>query len=187
MLEPLGTKRLLLRGWRESDRRPFAELNADRRVMRYFPDVLSRDASGELMDRIVQEGNDRGFGAYAVELRESGDFIGFIGLSVPSFEAHFTPCVEIGWRLAAVSWGKGLATEGAAAVVRYAFDELRLAKLVSFTAAVNLPSRRVMEKLGMKHDVAEDFLHPGLPAGHGLAAHVLYRLSKEDSRAKEAR
>jgi RimJ/RimL family protein N-acetyltransferase len=155
--------------------------------MRYFPDVLSKEASDQLMDRIAQEGDERGFGAYAVELRESGEFIGFIGLSVPSFEAAFTPCVEIGWRLAAASWGKGMATEGAEAVVRYAFDELQLAELVSFTTASNLPSRRVMEKLGMKHDAADDFLHPGLPAGHQLAAHVLYRLKSEDGGSKEAR
>jgi RimJ/RimL family protein N-acetyltransferase len=176
MLEPLRTERLLLRDWREADREPFARLNADPLVMEHFPGVLSAEASGLLMDRIVSQNAERGFGLYAVELRETGDFIGFIGLAVPSFSAHFTPCVEIGWRLAAAAWGRGFATEGARDVAQYAFTRLGLTGLVSFTASGNLASRRVMEKLGMTHDVAEDFMHPGLPAGHPLAAHVLYRL-----------
>ena len=183
MLEPLQTERLLLRDWSEADRLPFAKLNADPLVMQHFPEVLSAEASGVLMDRIVRLSTEQGFGLYTVELRESGDFIGFIGLAVPSFSAPFTPCVEIGWRLAASAWGQGLATEGARAVAEFAFDRLGLTELVSFTAAGNLRSRRVMEKLGMTHDPAEDFMHPGLPALHPLARHVLYRLCEASLRS----
>ena len=144
MLEPLRTERLLLRDWRETDRLPFAKLNADPLVMGHFPEVLSAEASGLLKDRIVRLSTEQAFGLYAVELRDTGDFIGFIGLAVPSFSAPFTPCVEISWRLAAPVWGQGLATEGAKAVARFAFDPLGLTELVSFTAYGNLPSRRVM-------------------------------------------
>jgi RimJ/RimL family protein N-acetyltransferase len=114
----------------------------------------------------------------AVELRRDGSFIGFIGLNVPSFEAPFTLCVEIGWRLAADCWGQGLATEGAHAIVRYGFETLGLDELVSFTVPANARSRRVIEKLGMTHDPADDFDHPRLPAGHPLRRHVLYRLNR---------
>ena len=172
----IQTPRLLLRQWRPEDREPFARMNADPRVMRFFPACLSREESGALADRIVREFEERGWGAYAAELRADGSFLGFIGLSVPGFEAHFTPCVEIGWRLAAPYWNRGLATEGASAVVRHAFDVLGLAEIVSFTTECNLPSRRVMEKIGMTRDPADDFNHPSLPEGHTLRPHVLYRL-----------
>jgi RimJ/RimL family protein N-acetyltransferase len=114
----------------------------------------------------------------AVELRRGVSFIGFIGLNVPSFDAAFTPCAEVGWRLATHCWGQGLATEGARKIVRYGFDILGLEDLVSFTVPANARSRRVMEKLGMTHDSADDFDHPRLPAGHALRHHVLYRLSR---------
>lgn len=173
----IRTERLLLRQWRPEDRTPFAAMNADPRVMRFFPACLSRDESDALAERIEGEIEQRGWGVYAAELIEDGSFLGFIGLSVPRFEAHFTPCVEIAWRLAADYWNRGLATEGAAAVVRHAFADLGLASLVSFTAALNVPSRRVMEKIGMTHEPAEDFEHPSLPQGHWLRGHVLYRLA----------
>ncbi|MGB7847971.1 MAG: GNAT family N-acetyltransferase [Candidatus Acidiferrum sp.] len=174
----LRTERLVLRDWRDSDRPAFAELNADLRVMEFMPGPLSRDGSDQLYERIQTNIHTHGFGLYAVELLNDHLFIGFIGLSVPSFEAKFTPCVEIGWRLSAEHWGQGLACEGARMVVRQAFEELGLEGLVSFTAAANTRSRRVMEKLGMSHDPTEDFDHPNLPEGHPLRRHVLYRLQR---------
>ncbi len=177
----IETDRLRLRRWQESDREPFARMNADPRVMEFFPRCLSREESDHLVDQIEQLFEERGFGLWAAELRVPATFIGFIGLSAPGFEAHFTPAVEIAWRLAAEYWNRGLATEGALAVVRHAFDVLKLPALVSFTAEQNLPSRRVMEKIGMKRDPAEDFDHPKLAAGHPLRRHVLYRLAGSPS------
>jgi len=175
----IETPRLLLRAWRESDREPFRRMNSDPRVMEFFPKLLSGVESDELADRIGAALERRGFGLFAAEVRESGAFAGFIGLSVPSFEAHFTPCVEIGWRLDVPYWNQGLATEGAQAVLRYGFEVVGLREIGSFTSTVNLRSIRVMEKLGMRHDPADDFDHPSLPEGH-LRRHVLYRLAKQD-------
>lgn len=179
-MEPLDleTTRLTLRGWRDADREPFFRMNADPRVMRHFPALLSRTESDALVDRIVAEFDRDGFGLYAAELRTGSEFIGFVGLSVPTFQAHFMPAVEIGWRLAARYWNRGLATEGARAVLRHAFGPLGLNELVSMTVPGNLASRRVMEKLGMTRDPADDFDHPRLPDGHPLKRHVLYRIRK---------
>lgn len=173
----LITDHLVLRRWRESDRGAFACINADPRVMEFFPALLSREESDRMLDRIEAHFEQYGFGLSAVELRREGTFIGFIGLNIPSFEALFTPCVEIGWRLAAQYWGRGLATEGARAIVRYAFATLGLEEIVAFTVPANTRSRRVMEKLGMMHNAADDFDHPRLPEGHPFRRHVLYRLN----------
>lgn len=143
--------------------------------MEFFPNPLTREQSDRLIDRIEAAIAQRGFGLYAVELQSDKTFVGFIGLSVPNFRAHFTPCVEIGWRLAAHSWGQGFATEGARAVAAYAFNTLKLESLVSFTAEQNTRSRRVMEKIGMTFNPADTFDHPNLPEGHLLRRHVLYR------------
>jgi RimJ/RimL family protein N-acetyltransferase len=172
----IETPRLLLRPWRDADREPFARMNADPRVMEFYPALLSAEESNAMVDRAEAHWIRHGFGPWAVELRATGQFLGYIGLVVPGFEAHFTPCVEIGWRLAADYWGCGLATEGAHAVLLHAFTTFALDAVVSFTVPANLRSRRVMEKLGMTHDPAEDFDHPSLPAGHPLCRHVLYRL-----------
>lgn len=174
----LRTERLLLREWRDSDKPAFAGMNADLRVMEFFPALLSRDESDQLVEKIQSHFRQHGFGLYAAEFLQTGSFIGYVGLAVPSFEAKFTPCVEIGWRLCTESWGQGLATEGAREVVRQAFEDLRLPELVSFTVPANTRSRRVMEKLGMTHDPCEDFDHPRLPEGHQLRRHVLYRLRR---------
>ena len=174
----LTTPRLILRPWREADRQPFADVNADPRVMEFMSALLSRSESDRLVDRIEEHFRVHGFGLYAAELRAEHLFIGYIGLAVPSFQAGFTPCVEIGWRLAANYWSNGLATEGARELVRYAFNELALNALVSFTVPQNLRSRRVMEKLSMTRNPADDFDHPLLPEGHPLRRHVLYRLDK---------
>ncbi len=144
--------------------------------MEFMPARLSPGESDLMVDRIENQFRQHGFGLYALELRRERAFIGFAGLSIPAFEAHFTPCVEIGWRLSAEYWGRGLATEAARAVVRYAFESLALDALVSFTVPANIRSRRVMEKIGMTHDPADDFNHPQLPDGHPLRRHVLYRL-----------
>jgi len=174
---PLITPRLILRHWRDSDRPAFARINADPRVMEFMPARLTSDESDALADRIESHFPAHGFGLCAVELRAQNYFIGYVGLSVPSFAAHFTPCVEIGWRLSADCWGHGLATEGAREIVRYAFEVLGLPSLVSFTVPANTRSRRVMEKLGMTHNAADDFDHPNLPPDHALRHHVLYRLA----------
>ncbi len=176
----LRTERLILRRWRDADHDPFARMNQDPAVMEFFPALLSPAESDAMVDRIEAHFAEHGFGLWAAELAADGDFLGYIGLAVPRFEAAFTPCVEIGWRLAANHWGKGLATEGARAVSRLAFEELDLAEIVSFTVPANTRSRRVMEKLGMTHNIQEDFDHPSLPAGHSLQRHVLYRLKRED-------
>ena len=180
--EVLCTSRLILRRPRASDREPFARINADPWVMEFFPATLTREESDALMDRIEAHHAQHGFSWSAAELRETGEFIGFIGLAVPRFDAAFTPCVEVGWRLAAGHWGRGLATEGARAVVKYGFEDLGLKKIVSFTTVGNLRSRRVMEKIGMTRDPADDFDHPGLPEGHPQRRHVLYRLQRDSVR-----
>jgi RimJ/RimL family protein N-acetyltransferase len=176
----LMTERLILRRWQQTDREPFARMNQDRRVMEFMPTLLSRQESDLLADRIEDHFRDRGFGLCAVELRRDSAFIGYIGLAVPSFEAHFTPCVEIGWRLSANHWGHGLATEGAQALLPYAFGMMGLNALVSFTIPTNARSRRVMEKLGMTYDPADDFDHPRLPEGCRFRRHVLYRLQSSE-------
>jgi len=150
-------------------------MNADPRVMEHFPACLTREESDKLVDWVDAHFDKHGFGPFAAELRATGEFIGFVGLSIPAFQAHFTPCVEIGWRLAAAHWNQGLATEGARAVLEYALDTLGLPEVVSFTVPSNLASRRVMEKIGMTHNPADDFDHPRLPEGHRLRRHVLYR------------
>lgn len=172
----LRTERLRLRAWREADLDAFAELNADARVMAHFPAPLARAESDALARRIMEHFDRHGFGLWALEVPGRAAFIGFTGLAVPRFEAHFTPCVEIGWRLAPAWWKQGLATEAARAAVAHAFGALGLSSLVSFTVPANQASRRVMARLGMWRDRAGDFDHPMLPAGHPLARHVLYRL-----------
>ena len=173
----LTTERLILRQWRAADREPFAALNADPRVMEFFPACLDRAESDASADRIEAHFARHGFGLWAVELPAVAPFIGFIGLSVPRFQAHFTPCVEIGWRLAHPYWGKGYASEGGKCVLAHAFDQLQLNEIVSFTAQVNFRSRAVMERIGMRRDQSGDFDHPALPDGHRLRPHVLYRVS----------
>jgi len=173
----LITPRLLLRPWRDADLEPFAALNADPEVMAHFPKTLDRAESDQVAARIRAGFEQRGFGWWAVEVPGQAPFIGFIGLSVPSFAAHFMPCVEIGWRLAREHWGKGYATEGARAALDFAFGKLGLREVLAFTTTTNLPSQAVMQRLGMRHSPDDDFDHPSLPAGHPLRRHVLYRIS----------
>ena len=157
------TERLLMRRWRDGDRPAFAAMNADPAVMEYFASTSDRRESDAVVDRIEAHFDARGFGLWAVEIPGLVPFIGFVGLWTPSFEAHFTPAVEVGWRLAREH------------------DELGLEEIVAFTVPANFRSRRVMEHLGMTHDTADDFDHPGMPEGHALRRHVLYRLGRPDS------
>jgi len=174
----LRSDRLILRAWRDSDLPAMARMNADPRVMEFMPAMLDRSASDAMARRLQHHIEAAGFGFWAVEAPGVADFVGFVGLSRPSFAAPFMPCVEIGWRLLHEFWGRGYATEAARVALRYGFDELGLTEIVSFTAAINQRSWRVMQRLGMQHYRAEDFDHPVLPAGDPLRRHVLYRLSR---------
>lgn len=171
------TPRLRLRQWREADRAPFAALNADAEVMACFPAPLIRAASDALLDRCRELIDARGWGLWAVERKSVGDFIGFVGLHVPSADLPCSPCVEIGWRLARHAWGQGYATEAARAALDIAFVRLGLDEIVSFTAIGNTRSRAVMEQLGMAQDPCT-FEHPGVAPGHPLREHCLYRLRR---------
>ena len=173
------TARLRLRQWREADREPFAALNADPAVMEFFPALLSREASDKSMDASQAKLSEQGWGLWAVERRDSGAFIGFTGLSAPVRQLPFTPCVEIGWRLARAHWGCGFAGEAARAALRAGFTRAGLNEIVSFTTLLNLRSRAVMERIGMTN-ANEDFDYPSLPEGHPLRRHCLYRLKKAE-------
>jgi ribosomal-protein-alanine N-acetyltransferase len=174
----LSTERLLLRPWRKEDLPAFATLNADPRVAEFLPKCLERAESDALAERIAAHLRQHGFGLWAVEVPDVAPFIGFVGIEPPSFEAHFTPCLEIGWRLAFAHWSRGYASEAARRVFTHAFGPLGRAEIVSFTTRDNRRSRAVMERLNMRHDPADDFLHPVLPADHPQRPHVLYRLDK---------
>jgi RimJ/RimL family protein N-acetyltransferase len=176
----LSSGRVVLRGWRDGDRAPFAALNSDPRVMEFYPHRLDPARSDAMIDRLQEHFHARGFGLWAVEVPGVAPFIGYVGLSVPQVVAHFTPCVEIGWRLAAEHWGRGYATEAARLALAHGFGPLALPSVVSFTATENRRSRAVMERLGMRRDPEEDFDHPDLPEGHPLRRHVLYRLNSTE-------
>ena len=184
-LHELETERLLLRRWRTADRGPFAAQNADPAVMRHFPALMTRGQSDALADRIEAHFEREGWGLWALQERATGDFLGFTGLMRPAFDAPFMPAVEIGWRLRRSAWGQGLATEAARAATTFAFGELDLPEIVSLAVPANTRSLAVMERLGMRHDPAEDFDHPLVAAPH-LRRHLLYRLAAADWRAAGA-
>lgn len=171
------TPRLLLRQWRETDREPFAALNADPIVMAHFPAPLTHAESDALADRCERLIAEHGWGAWATEIKATGEFIGFVGLHISSPDLPVSPCIEIMWRLARAHWHQGLATEAARGALRIGFEVLRLPEIVSFTAVSNSRSRAVMERLGMQMD-ANTFEHPRVPVGHALRTHVSYRLSR---------
>ncbi|MGA8163903.1 MAG: GNAT family N-acetyltransferase [Waddliaceae bacterium] len=172
---PLLTKRLLLRQWKDSDLPLFAKMNADARVMKYFPSRLSKEESDSLAKKIQKELREKEYGLWAVEVIGAAPFIGFLGLHYRDFPAPFTPCIEIGWRLVYEHWGKGYAFEAAEKVVEYAFNTLKLKEIVSFTTPDNKRSWNLMRKLGMNHNPEDDFYHTKLPKDHPLGFHVLYR------------
>jgi len=173
----LRTQRLVLREWRDSDLEPFAALNADPEVMRYFASVMTREQSDELACTARSGVAQRGWGLWAVEVSGGPSFIGFVGLNEPGFEAPFTPAVEVGWRLARPHWGMGYATEAALAACAFGFHELGLAEIVSFTSLINHRSQRVMQRIGMRRDPAGDFEHPNVPLGP-LKQHALFRITR---------
>ncbi|AZS14350.1 GNAT family N-acetyltransferase [Paenibacillus lutimineralis] len=174
----LETSRLLLRDWEENDLVPFSRLNADEQVMKYFPKTLSTEETNGFYQSIIAELKECGFGFYAVEVKENKDFIGFIGFHRATFESDFTPCIEIGWRLKKEAWGKGYATEGAAACLQYGFNNLGFNDVYSFTADVNTPSKNVMIKIGMSF--IKMFHHPKVEKDSPLNKHVLFHISKNN-------
>lgn len=173
--QAIDTERLLLRRWRRRDRKPFAALNADPEVMEHFPSRLTRDQSDAMVDRLEELFKSQGFGLWALEVKQTGEFIGFTGLNQVPFHAHFTPAVEIGWRLARSAWGHGYATEAARAALAFGFDVVGLEEVVSFTATTNVRSQAVMRRIGMSRDPADDFDHPRVDDDR-LRRHVLFRL-----------
>lgn len=176
----LTTPRLILSAWQPNDLTYMIRMNEDPQVMRHFPNTLSPEQSKETLDRQVKLFEKHGFGFFKATLRQGGSFLGFVGIQQVNFEAHFTPNVEIGWRLMPEAWGKGYATEGGKACLALAFEQLHLPEIVSFTATTNLPSMAVMKRLGMQAD--GEFNHPALAAGHPLERHVLYRIRAEEWR-----
>ncbi|VTU35797.1 Acetyltransferase (GNAT) family protein [Variovorax sp. PBL-H6] len=179
----LITSRLILRPWQDEDLEPFARLNADERATQYLLHRLTRAESDALVARIAAHFEREGFGLWAVEAPGVAPLVGAVGLLVPGFSAPFTPCVEIGWRLAPAFWGRGFATEAARAALAFGFERAGLDEIVAFTVPANTRSRAVMQRLGMTHSPADDFNHPRVPANHRLLRHVLYRLSKKAWRA----
>jgi RimJ/RimL family protein N-acetyltransferase len=178
----LRTKRLILRPWRDQDVAPFAALNADPEVMAEMGGPRHRADSEAQAQRIREHFDAHGYGVWAAGLPGAASFIGFIGLAIPGFEASFTPCVEVGWRLARAYWGQGYASEGARAALDFGFERLGLEEIVSFTTTTNLRLRRVMERIGMARQAEEDFDHPNLHEGHPLRRHVLYRIGRQQWR-----
>ena len=179
MSKIIETDRLILRTWVDADLESMFAINQDPKVMEYFPELQDLETTKKLIVRINSHFEKYGYTVYATERKDSGEFIGFIGLFTPEFESHFTPATEIGWRLSSNHWGQGFATEGAKAVLDYAFRELKIPEIVSFTAAGNAKSIRVMQKIGLQHNEADDFDHPKLDDTSPLKRHVLYRLSRE--------
>lgn len=171
----LSTDRLCLRRWTAADLPPFSKMNQDPAVMQFFPRLLSPTDSAAMVQRINAFFDQTGYGLYAVDIKATGEFIGYTGFANPSFQSFFTPCVEIGWRLKKDAWGQGYATEAARACLQYGFDSLRLEEVYSFTAVINQRSERVMQRIGMVK--TGEFDHPNLETGHALRRHVLYRIS----------
>ena len=172
----LAGERVMLRPWQDRDADAFALMNADQHVMEFFVAPLSRCESDQLLSRMRAVIQERGWGWWCVDI--NGECAGFTGLSSPPYQTPFTPCVEVGWRFRPQFWGHGYATEAARLALDYGFNALHLKEVVSFTAAGNLRSRRVMERVGMQRDFAGDFDHPRIPEGHALRRHVLYRLRR---------
>ena len=179
----LKTPRLNLRQWRTDDCPLFAELTSDPEVMRYFPATLDRVSSDALVSFFQTSITHYGWGFWAAEITETAEFIGFIGINQPTQQLPFSPCVEIGWRLAKQFWGKGYASEGASACLKFAFEELALTEVVSMTPLLNHRSEKVMQRIGML-DTKQNFIYPTIPEGHKLAEHVLYKITAEQWRLR---
>ena len=180
MKRSLFTSRLKLTVFSQSHLSELVRLNADPEVMRYFPATLSSEESAALLQRIIEHQRINEYSLFALHLKESDAFVGWCGLMRVPFSAHFTPAVEIGWRLNKIFWGKGLASEAAKSILRFGFLDLGLSKIVSFTAELNQPFIRVMQKIWMKCNPEDTFNHPKLPSNHSLQSHIIYRLQKTD-------
>ena len=184
MIGSIATERLILRQWKESDLFPFYRLNSDPEVMKFFPALLSREESDEFASEIRLRIEENGWGLWAVEERKSKKFIGFVGLNQPIIELPFSPCIEVGWRLAKEYWGKGYATEAGEKALEYAFVILAVNEVVSFTAAINSRSESVMQRLGLANSHS-NFNHPAVPPHSQLCEHVLYKISLEQWQASD--
>lgn len=174
----LETDRILLRPWQQSDFEPFAIMNADKDVMRYYPATLNKEESDDFAERIKLRFEENGWGFWALENKRDGKFMGFTGLNRPGYDLPCNPCIEIGWRLSKSYWGHGYATEAAQACLRFAFENLNTKSIVSFASVINERSWQVMERLGMRNTL-KNFDHPILPKDHKLTEHVLYEIHKE--------
>ena len=174
----IKTPRLLLRHWQDTDLEPWVAMNLDPRVTEFFPRPLPRDMALTQAETMRRKLDDLGYGWWVVDIPGVTPFAGIVCLQEVSFESHFTPAHEVGWRFASEFWHRGYATEGARGALDYGFTTLGLNEIVALTASINLPSRRVMERLGMKHDPADDFDHPKIGKGHSLERHVLYKLAR---------
>jgi RimJ/RimL family protein N-acetyltransferase len=181
----LCTPRLRLRQWCDADIGALARINADPEVMRYFPSPGTLEGTRRSVEGWRRQIDERGWSNWAVERTDSGEFIGFVGLTEPARALPFTPCVEVGWRLARAHWGQGYASEAARASLAFGFDRLALQEIVSFTSLLNLPSRKVMERIGMR-DTGQDFDHPAVPEGSALRRHCLYRVRRGDESSDAA-
>ena len=180
MMKILETDRLILRTFTLNDVDAMTAIDQDPAVCEFLPALGTRETTEAGIKRIIHHHQEHGFSLYAVETKNTHIFLGFVGLAIPSFEAHFTLAVELGWRLSSQYWGKGYATEAAKAVLHYAFTQLNLREVVSFTVVNNLASRRVMKKIGLHHNPEDDFDHPKLASDSPLQRHVLYRLTKKE-------
>lgn len=180
IITQIETSRLVLRDWLPQDTKPFSDLNSDSEVMRYFPKKLTQEESEQFIKRIQDHWHTYSFGLWAAEVKSTNEFIGFIGLATATFEASFTPCIEIGWRLDKKFWRKGYASEGANKVLEYGFKNLKLPEIFSFTSQLNVPSMKVMEKIGMIRDFNLDFDHPKVELDNPLRRHVLYRIKRDN-------
>lgn len=165
-------ERLIFRDWKKEDEHKFVEMNNDSDVMKFFPKKLNESESLELLTKIKSNFEKNGFGLYAVESKEKNEFVGFLGFNIAEFESDFTPCIEIGWRFRKEFWGEGLATEGASKCLKYGLEELDFKQIYSFTADINIPSKRVMEKIGL--NFYKTFNYPNVKEGHILEKHVLF-------------
>lgn len=170
------TERLIIRPWNDGDRAAFAEMNADPRVMEFFPEIRTREQSDSMVDECNKRLAKDGFTFWAVDRKDREEFIGFVGLTRFEEDLPFCPCVEIGWRLAFQHWGHGFATEAARHCLSLGFNQFNLNEIVSFTTLANTRSRHVMEKIGMV-DTGKNFLHPWVAPESGLQEHCLYHIT----------
>lgn len=181
----IETERLILRTWEKRDAQAYYEINQDKKVIEFLLGPLTMNQVNDFIPAVNQHQEKHGYTLWATELKKTGALIGFIGLNYVPWESHFTPGVEIGWRLGSQYWGQGYATEGAQTCLQYGFEVGKLKEIVSFTVPMNVRSLRVMQKIGLRHDVHGDFAHPKLPADHQLSKHVLYRLTAEEYALKK--